>query len=497
MPIIHQNNFNNNTSYGLYNATSLALDAEDNWWGDIQGPNTGGDAIYGNVDADPWSAAENQCTGGGSNQPPNTPANPVPADNAVRVATAGGVSLSWSGGDPDAADTVTYDLYRGTSAEALALYSQDLHTSDLQMTDLAAGMTYYWQIVARDSHQAETAGPVWRFTTSGDPPDLIVSSLTTSPAGHLLAGQGVTFTATIHNSGSGPAVDPFTVDMLIDSVSLGSAAVDAVLLAGESVSVQWTWTYNSADPELQIVADNQSQVSETDEQNNILIMLLSQAADITAPALTGTSPADGVYLQQVDSISATLADSQSAVDDAAVISSFSVTLNGQQSVPGTVGEVSDTFTFAPATTPLADGAYTVTLVATDIQGNAQSHSFGFTVDSQLPAKPAITGGTVTSGLIQIRPAQNTSDQFVIELTGTRDADTSVWINGEIQAGLGDTPWSAQVILQPGDNALEVWLKDRAGNQGASEWVDIRVTVNNTIQLDYNASGRVKSITSMP
>ncbi len=32
---------------------------------------------------------------------------------------------------------------------------------------LAASTHYYWQIVARDEHGAETAGPLWEFSTGG------------------------------------------------------------------------------------------------------------------------------------------------------------------------------------------------------------------------------------------------------------------------------------------------------------------------------------------
>ena len=116
------------------------------------------------------------------------------------------------------------------------------------------------------------------------------------------------------------------------------------------------------------------------------------------------------------------------VDDAAVVSSFVVTLDSQGTIAGTVGEADDTFTFTPNSLPMADGLYTVSFDSVDTYGNSESHQFFFTIDSVPPAKPIITGGTVSSGVIEERPTENVSDQFIVNLTGIRDAGTSVWIN---------------------------------------------------------------------
>ncbi len=56
-PILDNNNFLGNTNYGLYNASSVLVTAENNWWGDPGGPSAG-DAVYGNVDFDPWSTSQ-------------------------------------------------------------------------------------------------------------------------------------------------------------------------------------------------------------------------------------------------------------------------------------------------------------------------------------------------------------------------------------------------------------------------------------------------------
>ena len=57
-----KNNYNNiilNANYGVYNASSnVEVNAENNWWGDPQGPGYTGDKVFGNVDYDPWLLME-------------------------------------------------------------------------------------------------------------------------------------------------------------------------------------------------------------------------------------------------------------------------------------------------------------------------------------------------------------------------------------------------------------------------------------------------------
>ncbi|MFZ1984000.1 MAG: CARDB domain-containing protein, partial [Desulfatitalea sp.] len=436
LPLIQQNNFNGNTNYGLYFTGSGTLSAENNWWGSTAGPNTTGDRTYGNVDADPWSAAENQCGGASQNYPPFAPSAPVPADNAVRIAAEGGVTLGWGCSDPNALDTLTYAIHLGTTSGSLQLQSQSIAGPSYTTGALLRGKTYFWKVVARDSGGLETAGPVWRFTTAGDPPDLVVSSLTTSPAGGMRANSNVILIAQITNAGNGPVVDGFSTEFKVNGTVIGSIASNQILAAGASMPVTRNWTYTGGNPTLAVKADSLNAVTETNEANNQLQASLSVVADITAPALSGTLPANGAQLQQVQQISASLIDTQSAVNDATVISSFTVTNSSQQTIAGTVSESNDTFTFIHTILPLADGVYLASMIAADTYGNTQNYSFNFTIDTQPPAKPTITGGTVQSGTIQPRPTQNTANRVIAELKGSREGNTSLWTNGVQRIGLG-------------------------------------------------------------
>jgi hypothetical protein len=98
------------------------------------------------------------------NNPPNTPSNPMPADGASSVPVT--ADLSWTGGDPDAGDTVTYDVYLGYSNPPTALLCSDVASTICDPGTLPFNTLNYWYVVATDDHGASTSGPVWSFVTT-------------------------------------------------------------------------------------------------------------------------------------------------------------------------------------------------------------------------------------------------------------------------------------------------------------------------------------------
>jgi len=102
-----------------------------------------------------------------------------------------------------------------------------------------------------------------------------------------------------------------------------------------------------------------------------------------------------------------------------------------QAVSGRLTEANDAFTFTPDPSPLPDGTYHVSFTAADLAGNAEPHTFSFTVDGRPPAAPSITGDTVTSGTIQVQPAENLSNTPKVTITGTREDHTGVWLNNAL------------------------------------------------------------------
>ncbi len=103
------------------------------------------------------------------NYPPDTPRNPYPEDGETDIPF--NIELSWTGGDPDPDDIVTYDVYFGTTSPPPKIVSNHPE-STYNPGQLANLTTYYWQIIAFDEHGAATVGPIWSFiTTFNYPPD--------------------------------------------------------------------------------------------------------------------------------------------------------------------------------------------------------------------------------------------------------------------------------------------------------------------------------------
>ena len=133
-------------------------------------------AYYGSV----HSVYSNEASAATVNSPPNTPAVLLPLDDATNQAISS-VVLKWQGGDPDSGDTVTYDLYFGTSTGP-PLVSGGQSDTTYSPGTLDYHKFYFWKIVAFDNHGVQTPGPLWSFATEPEPlpeaPDsLIVVSI--------------------------------------------------------------------------------------------------------------------------------------------------------------------------------------------------------------------------------------------------------------------------------------------------------------------------------
>jgi hypothetical protein len=103
-----------------------------------------------------------QAAGAWINLPPNTPSGPVPEDGAPHADID--ADISWTGGDPNPGDTVTYDVYFGTDTPPpLVATGQSATTYD--PGTMILDTVYYWQVVAWDNHDTSTVGPIWSFNS--------------------------------------------------------------------------------------------------------------------------------------------------------------------------------------------------------------------------------------------------------------------------------------------------------------------------------------------
>jgi hypothetical protein len=99
-------------------------------------------------------------------------------------------------------------------------------------------------------------------------PDLVISDITWSPSSPK-AGDTMTFTVYIKNQGSADTSlwGSFDVEYYIDSSKLGSWTI-ANILAGSTVSKQFTWTATRDNHKVSAYADKSGYIPESDESNN-------------------------------------------------------------------------------------------------------------------------------------------------------------------------------------------------------------------------------------
>jgi len=101
------------------------------------------------------------------NKPPNKPSIPVPTNGSTNIPLT--QILSWTGGDPDVGDTVTYDVYFGTlTTPSKVITNQSSMSYDPPSVEY--NTMYYWRIVAWDNYNASTVGDVWHFQTKQEGP---------------------------------------------------------------------------------------------------------------------------------------------------------------------------------------------------------------------------------------------------------------------------------------------------------------------------------------
>jgi len=215
--------------------------------------------------------------GAPANNPPNVAISPSPANGATGISTI--PTLSWTGsGDPDTGDTVSYSVYFGDTANP-PLASSGSETS-YTPGKLSSLETYYWQVVSRDSHNVEAAGPVWSFTTKDDP----VAAFSFSPvAGH----------------------SPLTVNFMDASTSQTSTIVS------------WAWDFDNDD-----IIDSTTQNPSYIYSSSGTYTVRLTVTDATAATGTETKAAAiNVYLRGSISGTITDADTLQGIENAVVSAS--------------------------------------------------------------------------------------------------------------------------------------------------------------------------------
>lgn len=163
--------------------------------------------MYGALSPDPeiWQFK----TGSGDNASPYQPKYPVPEDLAQDQLPS--LRFTWTGGDPDPDDTVTYSFYIATDSNNLNKVAEINETS-YEIEGLSLGETYYWQVVAADNRGRETASPLWSFSTYEPPNQPPSDPLLVYPASGAVK---VPFDVQLQWSSTDPDGDEITYDLFV------------------------------------------------------------------------------------------------------------------------------------------------------------------------------------------------------------------------------------------------------------------------------------------
>jgi len=125
------------------------------------------------------------------NDPPYAPSDPDPYNGETNVEIDH--DLSWTGGDPNPGDTVTYDVYFGTSSPPSEV-ATGISDTTYDPGTLDYNQIYYWKIVSWDNQGAYTSGSEWSFTTKDDTSNTAPNPPSINGPSIIRAGQYYDFT---------------------------------------------------------------------------------------------------------------------------------------------------------------------------------------------------------------------------------------------------------------------------------------------------------------
>ncbi len=353
----------------------------------------------------------------GGNNPPSMASSPSPQDRAVNITVK--TLLSWTGGDPDPADTVTYDLYLATGSSQLTKVSGNQPATSYSSPSIFAfGTTHYWKVVSRDNQGAETEGPAWQFTTFyanddadgdgltnakeielGKDPFTRDNDLPVAKAGpdqNILLGQAVT----LDGSGSfDPEGLPITFQWSFVQVPADSGVTSGSLSSATIVRPQFTPDVKGV-YRLELIVNDGAQNSSLDE------VVITAAPLNEAPVAKA-----GKDRNVVTGRTFTLNGSESYDPDEDMITFFWQFVDTPEGSSVTDSSLSDGMSAKPDFTPDADGAYKLKLIVND---------------GKLDSKPDdIVIAAATSDVppnADAGPDQNILTGSTVQLDGSRSSD---------------------------------------------------------------------------
>ncbi|CAB1080308.1 hypothetical protein D1AOALGA4SA_7992, partial [Olavius algarvensis Delta 1 endosymbiont] len=175
--------------------------------------------------------------------------------------------------------------------------------------------------------------------------------------------------------------------------------------------------------------------------------------DQTPPVLSSTEPAAGAFVaEDISRIVFNFSDATTLAAPETLATVVLKTASGE-TIPITAHIQEPGAVILVPAESLAEDTYIASVQAYDALGNTVAATFSFTVDQTPPAPPTLDPVPAQTGLMQLT------------LAGTKEADTSIWINGMQAIAINDaTTWSHEITLSEGINHFEIYCKDAAGHQ---------------------------------
>lgn len=260
-------------------------------------------------------------------------------------------------------------------------------------------------------------------------------------------------------------------------------------------------TYNSKTKkyEATVTAPSKSSYNQTDHVMGGTVKATDQAGNVTtvdqthstlgaslklrvkekvAPVISITAPSAGAYITNTTpTIEFSVTDADSGVNSGTI----AVTIDGTAISSVTKTAITGGYKCTCTPAALKDGAHTISVTASDNDGNAASaKTSSFTVDT---VPPTLSVTAPTDGLI--------TNKSTVTVTGKTDDATSkpvtVTVNGTAVTVGTDGAFSKDVSLANGSNTITIIAKDKAGKT---------TTVTRTVTLDTVAPV-IKSISLTP
>ena len=441
--------------------------ASGSWIVLARSDSAGGTNVFLVAPAAPVITAITENDGGGINAGEAADGTPVVVSLTGTGAVAGDtLTINWGG------QAVTYTLLAGDVSASSA-------TVTVPATTITAQGDGTFDVTAALTDAAGNPGPnstAFRVTIDTVAP--VAPSITAFSVDSGTVGDHVTNDRTLTLSGTAGAAGN-TVEIFQDGASIGTTVAD--------IDGNWSLadTTSLADGTYEFTA------RATDGAGNQ--GLLSAAFEVTIDATAPGAPTFVSVTDDVAPVIGLVADNGSSNDPTlsidgtaepgstvTVYDTDGTTVVGTGLATGGAGPI--------ITSPLSEGAHTLTLKATDAAGNqsAASTAFHVTIDTVAPLAPVIVSVTddVAPGTGAVADNGSSNDP-TLTIGGTAEAGSTVTVydtDGTTVLGTGVATGGVFTIttsvLGEGDHTLTATASDAAGNQSAASTA-FQVTIDTT------------------